>query len=179
MASVMSVSVPRTRAAPAVTPPIAFIPPLIPTLVDEPPAGEGWTHEIKHDGYRVQIIVSRRSPRLHPQRLDWTARFGPVIDCAAGLRCTSAIIDGELFVQDERGLSDFHALRAAIGTRPEKLALFRGWAGGRANRAYPSSRSVGAGLSTIPSRKCSQRLRDLYEKKKPSRRYAGTAQSHL
>jgi len=120
----MSDSVPRSNA-PLAPASLAFIPPLIPTLVEEPPAGEGWIHEIKHDGYRVQIIVDRGRARGFTRNgLDWTKRFGPVIDCAAGLRCTSAIIDGELVVQDERGLSDFHAVRAAIGTRPEKLALF-------------------------------------------------------
>ena len=110
----MSVSVPRTKA-PLASAPISFIPPLIPTLVEEPPAGDGWIHEIKHDGYRVQIIVDGgRARGLTRNGLDWTKRFGPVVDCAAGLRCTSAIIDGELVVQDERGVSDFHAVRAAI-----------------------------------------------------------------
>jgi ATP-dependent DNA ligase len=120
----MSVSVPRTKA-PLALAPIAFIPPLIPALVEEPPAGQGWVHEIKHDGYRVQIIVDRgRARGFTRNRLDWTNRFGPVVDCAAALRCTSAVTDGELVVQDERGLSDFHAVRAAIGITPEKLALF-------------------------------------------------------
>ena len=89
----MPVSVSHIRARPAERISIAFVPPLIPTLVDEPPAGDGWIHEIKHDGYRVQIIVDRGQARGFTRNgLDWTARFGPVIDCAAGLRCTSAVI---------------------------------------------------------------------------------------
>jgi DNA ligase D-like protein (predicted ligase) len=110
---------------PAARSALAFVPPLIPTLVEKPPAGSGWIHEIKHDGYRVQIIVDRGRARGFTRNgLDWTKRFGPVIDCAASLRCTSAVIDGELVVQNESGLSDFHAVRAAIGARAEKLALF-------------------------------------------------------
>jgi bifunctional non-homologous end joining protein LigD len=37
--------------------PLGFIRPEIPTLVPEPPSGEGWIHEIKHDGYRTLIII--------------------------------------------------------------------------------------------------------------------------
>jgi ATP-dependent DNA ligase len=35
------------------TPPAGFILPCQPRLVDKPPAGLGWLHEIKHDGYRI------------------------------------------------------------------------------------------------------------------------------
>jgi ATP-dependent DNA ligase len=38
-------------------PPLGFIRPEIPTLVPEPPSGEGWIHEMKHDGYRTLIII--------------------------------------------------------------------------------------------------------------------------
>ena len=34
-----------------------FVPPLLPTLVETPPAGEGWVHEIKHDGYSTQLVI--------------------------------------------------------------------------------------------------------------------------
>ena len=107
----------RRVPAPPCGPLLAFVPQLHPT--------DGWIHEVEHDGYRVQTIVDRgRARGFTRSGLDWTDCFGPVVDCAAGLRCTSAIIDGELVVQGERGLSDFHAVRAAIGARPEKLALF-------------------------------------------------------
>jgi bifunctional non-homologous end joining protein LigD len=38
---------------------------------------------------------------------------------AAKLDCRSAIIDGEVIVQDERGVSDFEALNSAIRWHPQ------------------------------------------------------------
>ena len=109
------------------TPPsrLAFIPPLIPILVDRPRLGHGWIHEIKRDGYRVQIHIDRNQARGFTRNgLDWTDRFGPVIGCAAGLPCSSAIIDGELVTQDAPNRSDFGAIRLASRVQPERLALF-------------------------------------------------------
>ena len=40
---------------------LRFIPFQLPTLVDEPPAGDGWLHEIKFDGYRTELIIERRT----------------------------------------------------------------------------------------------------------------------
>jgi ATP-dependent DNA ligase len=33
--------------------------PCIPTLTAKPPAGPGWVHEIKHDGYRLSTVFRR------------------------------------------------------------------------------------------------------------------------
>ena len=35
------------------TPPAGFILPAHPMLVDKPPSGPDWTHEVKHDGFRL------------------------------------------------------------------------------------------------------------------------------
>jgi bifunctional non-homologous end joining protein LigD len=40
------------------------------------------------------------------------------------LRCRSALIDGEIIVQDKNGVSDFAALRASIDREPHRLVLF-------------------------------------------------------
>jgi ATP-dependent DNA ligase len=42
---------------------LAFIPPMLPFLVNEPPEGEGWAHEIKYDGYRAQLIIEQGEAR--------------------------------------------------------------------------------------------------------------------
>src|SRR5215216_5822007 len=76
---------------------------MMPTLVDEPPEGEGWIHEIKHDG---------------------TKQYRTIVEVAAQLPCRTAIIDGEMVVQDEAGRADFHAMRAALSREPERLAFF-------------------------------------------------------
>lgn len=39
-----------------------------PTLVDAPPAGDGWLHEIKYDGYRTQLVIGSGAVRAYPQR---------------------------------------------------------------------------------------------------------------
>ena len=44
--------------------PAAFIRPCLPTVAQEPPRGHGWLHELKHDGYRLQIHVRDGRVRL-------------------------------------------------------------------------------------------------------------------
>jgi bifunctional non-homologous end joining protein LigD len=46
----------RHSNPPSQTAQLGFVPPLIPVLVEKPPAGDGWLHEIKHDGYRTRLI---------------------------------------------------------------------------------------------------------------------------
>lgn len=80
-----------------------FIPPMLPTLVDEPPEGEGWTHEIKYDGYRTQVIVSGKDGGAYTRNgYDWTARYHKVIDAARALG-RDMCLDGEMIVQDTSG----------------------------------------------------------------------------
>ena len=52
---------------------------------------------------------------------DWSERYAGIIKAAAKLNCRSAIIDGEVIVQDENGVSDFEALKSAIRWRPQSL----------------------------------------------------------
>jgi bifunctional non-homologous end joining protein LigD len=106
-------------------PPLGFIKPEIPTLVPEPPSGEGWIHEIKHDGYRTVIIVDGGRVRaLSRHGRDWTGPYRRVVEAAGNLSCQAAIIDGEIIVQDESGLSDFDALRSAIHKAPHRIVFF-------------------------------------------------------
>ena len=103
---------------------LSFVPPMLPTLVDEPPEATGWTHEIKYDGYRTQLLIEGGSCRAFTRNgHDWTEKYHPITKAAAGLPCDSAILDGEIIVQDEQGRSDFHALRSAIHGTPERLVF--------------------------------------------------------
>ena len=55
--------------------PAAFLDPCLPTKVDKPPAGNDWAHEIKHDGYRLQVHVGNGGVRLYTiSGYDWTDR---------------------------------------------------------------------------------------------------------
>lgn len=102
-----------------------FIQPMSPTLVAEPPAGGGWLHEIKHDGFRTQIIIQGGVARAFSRNgLDWTSEYGPIVDAAGRLGCDTAILDGEVAVQDERGLTDFGALRSAMKHASHRLIFF-------------------------------------------------------
>lgn len=103
---------------------LRFIPPLMPTLADEPPEGAGWIHEIKYDGYRTQIHVHEGRVRAYTRNAyDWTERYHPLVAAAASLPCRSSILDGEVIVQDEQGRSDFAAIRSTIAERPEELVF--------------------------------------------------------
>lgn len=96
-----------------------------PRLIDAPAKGDGWLHEIKYDGYRTQLVVEDGAARAFTRNgHDWTAKYGPIVAAANTLPCTSAIIDGELIVQDENGVSDFAALRSAITRAPHRLIFF-------------------------------------------------------
>jgi ATP-dependent DNA ligase len=69
----------RSRGAPA-----AFIDPCIPAKVAAAPAGNDWAHEIKHDGYRIQVHVTDAGVRLYTMSgYDWTDRY-PLIVNARG-----------------------------------------------------------------------------------------------
>jgi bifunctional non-homologous end joining protein LigD len=103
---------------------LAFVEPMLPSLVDEPPAGEGWIHEIKYDGYRTQIVIDGDGARAFTRNgYDWSDKYASLLKMAGSLNCRRAIVDGEVIVQDETGRSDFAALRTAIGRTPERFVL--------------------------------------------------------
>jgi bifunctional non-homologous end joining protein LigD len=105
--------------------PLGFIKPEIPTLVPDPPTGEGWIHEIKYDGYRTLVVVDEYRVRAFSrQGRDWTGPYRRVIEAVAKLPCRAVILDGEVIVQDESGRSDFEALRSAIYKAPHRIVFF-------------------------------------------------------
>ncbi|RWO52605.1 RNA ligase family protein [Mesorhizobium sp.] len=101
---------------------LKFLPPMRPTLVAKPPQGDDWMHEAKFDGYRSQIIIDAGSARIFTRRgLDWTSKYRDLVEAAKALNVQNAIIDGEVVVLNEAGLSDFAALRKAITRRQHDL----------------------------------------------------------
>ena len=101
-----------------------FVPPMLPTLVDAPPEGEDWLHEIKYDGFRTELAIAGAQARAFSRAgHDWTARYAPLVAAAASLGADDALIDGEVIVQDEHGRSDFGALQGAIARTPERLVF--------------------------------------------------------
>ena len=108
-----------------VTARLKFIEPQLASPVDQPPEGKHWIHEIKHDGYRCQVLLERGQARVFTRNgHDWSDRYPSIVHAATNLRCQSAILDGEAIVQDVNGVSDFEALSAAMRWRPDSIILY-------------------------------------------------------
>ncbi|MCF8505886.1 MAG: DNA ligase D [Caulobacter sp.] len=91
----------------------AFIEPQLTRSQDRPPSGDGWAHEIKFDGYRMQLhTVGGKATLLTRKGLDWSSRFPEIV--AAGARLADSVIDGEVVALDQTGAPDFAALQAAL-----------------------------------------------------------------
>jgi len=92
--------------------PAAFIHPCQPTVAKQPPSGPGWTHELKHDGYRLQIHVRDGRVRLYTMNgNDWTKRYPRIVEEAARLRAP-LIIDAEVVHLSADGVPDFDTLHS-------------------------------------------------------------------
>jgi bifunctional non-homologous end joining protein LigD len=90
-----------------------FVPPQLCKLVDRPPKSEGCGHEIKFDGYRMQLRTAGGKGVLRTRTgLDWTHRFSQIAEVSAGL--PDSLIDGEIVALDENGSPDFAGLQAAL-----------------------------------------------------------------
>jgi len=90
-----------------------FVPPQLAKSVDRPPGGAGWVHEIKFDGYRLQIRVENGKATVRTRSgLDWTSRFKEIARDAEAL--PDGLYDGEACALDHDGSPDFPALQAAL-----------------------------------------------------------------
>ena len=102
----------KTTAKPTGTMP-EFIAPQLCESLARPPMGDGWLHEIKLDGYRIQMRVEKGEVTLKTRKgLDWTGKY-PAI-AAAAAKLGDGIIDGEVCALDDHGAPDFAALQAAL-----------------------------------------------------------------
>jgi bifunctional non-homologous end joining protein LigD len=91
----------------------SFIEPQLAKLVDRPPDLEGWGHEVKFDGYRMQLRVEKQRAVVRTRKgLDWTDRFTAIAQDSSKLG--DCILDGEIVALDDRQLPNFGALQAAL-----------------------------------------------------------------
>jgi len=104
----------------------AFVEPALATLAAKAPKGARWIHEIKFDGYRLQARLERGKVKLLTRSgLDWTAKFGKTVaDALAALPASSALIDGELTVENGAGASDFSTLQADLSEGRQDRFVF-------------------------------------------------------
>ena len=98
---------PRGRPSNA---PAAFIHPCQPIVAKQPPTGPGWTHELKHDGYRLQIHVRDSRVRLYTMTDDWSNHCR-IVEAAARIK-GSAVMDAEVVCLDDTGVPNFDTLHS-------------------------------------------------------------------
>ena len=90
-----------------------FIEPQLCKLVQRPPSESGWAHEVKFDGYRMQLRVENGNAQLRTRKgHDWTTKFGGIAKAASAL--PDCLLDGEIVAMDKQGAPDFAALQAAL-----------------------------------------------------------------
>jgi bifunctional non-homologous end joining protein LigD len=97
----------RLRALPA-----GFTAPCLPINAPQPPSGEQWLHEIKHDGFRIIARKDGKRVKLYSRSgNDLTCRFSLIVEAIAKLRSRSCIIDGEAVACGEDGIASFDRIR--------------------------------------------------------------------
>jgi bifunctional non-homologous end joining protein LigD len=112
------------RGKPAPLP--AFVEPQLASPVDNPPAGAGWVHEIKFDGYRLMARIDRGRVKLLTRKgLDWTTKFPTLRKALEALPVVTAFLDGEMVVQTEQGTPSFAELQADLSAgRSDRLRCY-------------------------------------------------------
>jgi bifunctional non-homologous end joining protein LigD len=112
------------KARDAAAPMQRFVAPQLCRLVDTPPTGDRWVHELKLDGYRLQLRVEGRKPVLRTRTgLDWTDRFPAIAKAAEAL--PDCLMDGEAVALDAKGHPSFSALQATLaGERHAPIVYF-------------------------------------------------------
>ena len=141
----------------------AFRPVQLATLVDTVPTGNQWLHEMKYDGYRVEVAVGAGEARAFTRSgLDWSDRFPGIVAAAAKLKVSSALIDGEAVVLNEQGRSRFQALQAALKGAPDSIDYF----------AFDLLELNGEDLTQLPLTTRKQKLQAILPKRSTRLRYS-------
>ncbi|HSD17845.1 MAG TPA: DNA ligase D [Thermomonas sp.] len=106
-----ALALPGARRRPMAT---AVPTPQLARLVEEPPEGDGWLHELKWDGYRLMCAVRAGAPGLWSRNArDWSDRVPEVREAVAGLGLRDAVLDGELVAGQGRR-ADFNLLQQVL-----------------------------------------------------------------
>ena len=102
-----------------------FIRPQLAAQVKTPPAGVGWVHELKLDGYRMQAHIRQKRILLWTRNgLDWTHRMKDIAARLADLPVKDAILDGEVVVLAKDGGTSFADLQAAFQEGKQKQLTY-------------------------------------------------------
>jgi bifunctional non-homologous end joining protein LigD len=133
-----------------------FVAPQLCASVESPPNSDGWCHEIKFDGYRMQLRVEDGDAVLKTRKaLDWTEKFGAITKEAKLL--PDVLIDGEIAALDHHGVPHFSTLQAAISDGKTSALIFF---------AFDLLFAGGEDLRGLPLGERKARLRKLLEARK-------------
>jgi bifunctional non-homologous end joining protein LigD len=115
----------RKPAAIGVKAPLpGFIEPALATSIEKVPSGGRWIHEIKFDGYRVQVHFANEAAKIFTRRgHDWTHRFKKVAHDAWRIKASSAVVDGEIVVPAPDGTTDFSVLQNELKGKSTSIVL--------------------------------------------------------
>jgi bifunctional non-homologous end joining protein LigD len=133
-----------------------FVAPQLCASVERPPNSDGWCHEIKFDGYRVQLRVEDDDVALKTRKgLDWTEKFAAIAKEAKSL--PDMLIDGEIVALDDEGAPHFSTLQAALSDgKTDNLIFF----------AFDLLFAGSEDLRPLPLRERKARLKQLLEARK-------------
>jgi bifunctional non-homologous end joining protein LigD len=146
----------KSKDARRITAPPDFIEPQLCVPVEKPPSGSGWVHEIKFDGYRVQMRIESGEATLRTRKgLDWTRKFSAIVKQAEKL--PDAVIDGEVVALDHEGHPSFASLQAALSdVKTNNLIFF----------AFDLLFAHGEDLRPLPLSERKRRLRSMLGSKR-------------
>jgi len=103
--------------------PPPFVEPELCKPLERPPSSGPWAHEVKFDGYRMQLRVANGKATLKTRKgLDWSDKFSSI--CEAAEAFPDCIIDGEVVALDSNGSPDFAALQAALSDGDDSDLIF-------------------------------------------------------
>lgn len=101
------------------------ISPQLATLVDKPPSGEDWLHEIKLDGYRILAFKNGKQVRLVSRNnKDWTNQFQTIMKAVEEIPIPKLILDGEIVLFDEQNRSSFQLLQNSLETADDQPFIY-------------------------------------------------------
>jgi bifunctional non-homologous end joining protein LigD len=132
-----------------------FVAPQLCASVERPPNADGWCHEVKFDGYRVQLRIEDGDVALLTRKgLDWIDKFAAIARAAKAL--PDALIDGEIVALDHNGVPSFSALQAAIADNKTGELIFF---------AFDLLFANGEDLRALPLRERKERLKSLLQRR--------------
>jgi bifunctional non-homologous end joining protein LigD len=130
-----------------------FRPPQLATLVDVPPEGPDWVHELKYDGYRCLVAANGAEVRCYTRSgQDWTAKFPMIAEAIRSMAMPGVLVDGEIVAFDANGRTDFSTLQKTL-SEGGPIAFF----------AFDLLEQAGEDLTELPLLERKDRLQALFD----------------